>query len=209
MINREHVKLTTTDWRPKACRYSVGVGWVDSRNAANLTLENVDHPTASWHPAVLGVSDTVVVTAPMSACVPAADREDRTAFVRQILASAVGTLGSVSAVELRGSAFAGRTSPAWIMYRTTILKIKVFWHMTLCCWASGYKCFKGLSVSSSSGPNSSSWQWTEDSMILQNTGNHSNTARTTHIRKHESPAASLSEHHIYHNLKTCFTNKLS
>jgi hypothetical protein len=57
----------------------------------------------------------------MFACVPAADHEDRIVFVHQILVLAVGMLGSASAVELQGSAFAGWTSPAQFMYRTMIL----------------------------------------------------------------------------------------
>jgi hypothetical protein len=53
-----------------------------------------------------------VPAVPMFACAPAADHEDRIAFVHQILVLAVGMLGSASAVELRGSAFAGWMSPA-------------------------------------------------------------------------------------------------
>jgi len=64
----------------------------------------------------------------MFACVPAADHEGRIAFAHQILVSGVGKLGSASAAELRGSAFAGWTSPAQFMYRTMILYI-----MALCC----------------------------------------------------------------------------
>jgi len=48
----------------------------------------------------------------MFVCAPAADHEDRIASAHQILVSAVGMLGSASDVELRGSAFAGWTSPA-------------------------------------------------------------------------------------------------
>jgi len=54
----------------------------------------------------------IAPAAPMFVCAPAADHEDRIAFAHQILVPAVGMLGSESAVELRGSAFAGWTSPA-------------------------------------------------------------------------------------------------
>ena len=53
-----------------------------------------------------------VPAGPMFVCAPAADHEDRIASAHQILVSAVGMLGSASDVELRGSAFAGWTSPA-------------------------------------------------------------------------------------------------
>lgn len=102
MIKWAHGQLTTVDQHLKDedAGYQLAQQFV---SAANLTLETVDHSTASSYPAVPGASDTVGVTVPaepMFACVPAADHEDRTASVHHILASAVEMLGSAIAVEV-------------------------------------------------------------------------------------------------------------